>query len=81
MNDDENFIHKYSVPFLSSKNYEDVCSGSEYDSEKQIFFCNRNIILDLLLNESKSFNGRYHCSFFSQRQEIVITYDSYQRTH
>ena len=31
MNDDNNFIHKYYVPFLSSKNHEDVSSGSEYD--------------------------------------------------
>ena len=29
MNDDENFIHKYYAPFLSSKNHEDVSSGSE----------------------------------------------------
>ena len=31
MNDDDNFIHKYYAPFLSSKNHEYVYSGSEYD--------------------------------------------------
>ena len=30
MNDDDNFIHKYYAPFLSSNKYEDVSSGSEY---------------------------------------------------
>ena len=25
--DDDNFIHKYYAPFLSSKNHEDVFSG------------------------------------------------------
>ena len=28
MNDDDNFIHKYYAPFLSSNNHEDVSSGS-----------------------------------------------------
>ena len=28
MNDDESFIHKYYLPFLPSKNHEDVSSGS-----------------------------------------------------
>ena len=51
MNDDENFIHKYYAPFLPSKSYEDVSSGSEYDSVKQRV----RIILDLLLKKSKSF--------------------------
>ena len=30
MKNDESFIHKYYAPFLSSKNNEDVSSGSEY---------------------------------------------------
>ena len=34
INDDENFIPKYYVPFLPSKNNEDVSYGSEYDSAK-----------------------------------------------
>ena len=51
MNDDDNFIHKYYALFLSSKNYEDVSSVSEYDSAKERVFCNGNIILDLLLNK------------------------------
>ena len=29
MNDDDNFIHKYYAPFLSSNKHEDVSSGSE----------------------------------------------------
>ena len=59
------------------KTHEDVSSGSEYDSEKQTFHSNKNIILDLLLNKSKSF--KWHVSlvfFFSQRQMFFITYDS-----
>ena len=28
INDDDNFNHKYYEPFLSSKNHEDVSSGS-----------------------------------------------------
>ena len=55
MNDDETFIHKYYAPFLSSNNHEDVSSGSEYDSAKRRIRRNINIILDLLLNKSKSF--------------------------
>ena len=50
MNDDDNYMHKYYATFLSSKNHEDVSSGSEYDSVKLRFFCNKNIILNLLLN-------------------------------
>ena len=54
-NNEENFIHKYYEPFLSSNNHEDVSSGTEYDSAKRRFCRNRNIILYLLLNKSKSF--------------------------
>ena len=36
MNNDNNFIHKYYAPFLLSNNHEDISSGSEYNSEKQI---------------------------------------------
>ena len=31
MKDDENFINKYYAQFLSSKDHEDVSSGSDYD--------------------------------------------------
>ena len=55
MNDDEKIIHKYYAPFLPSKNNEDVSSGSEYYEAKQRVHSNKNIILDLLLNKSKSF--------------------------
>ena len=55
MNDDNNFIHKYYVPFLSSKNHADLSSGSEYDSAKRTVCHHKNIILDLILNKSKSF--------------------------
>ena len=64
MNDDENFIHKYYAPFLSSKNHEDVSSGSRYDSAKRRVFCHKNIILDLLLNESNSFEWEVSLLFF-----------------
>ena len=55
MNYDDNFIHKYYAPFLSSKNNEDVSSVSEYDSEKRRVHYNKNLILDLLSNKSKTF--------------------------
>ena len=55
MNDDGNFIHKYYAPFLSSKNNEDVSSGSEYDSAKRRVCRNKMIILDLILNKPKVF--------------------------
>ena len=46
INDDDNVIHKYYAPCLSSKNHEDVSSGSEYDTEKRVCH-NTNIILYL----------------------------------
>ena len=55
MNDDEKFIHKYYAPFLPSNNNEDVYSVSQFDSARRRVFHNKNIILDLLLNKSKSF--------------------------
>ena len=39
MNDNENDIHKYYAPFLSSNNHEDVFSGTEYDSVKRRACC------------------------------------------
>ena len=53
MNDEDNYIHKYCAPFLSSKNHEYVSSGSEYDSEKRRVRHQKIIILDLLLHKSK----------------------------
>ena len=50
-NDDENYMHKYYVPFLSSNNHEYLSYGSEYDSVKRRVCFNKNIILDLLLNK------------------------------
>ena len=41
--------------FLLSSNHEDVSTGTEYDSEKQRVHHQNNVILDLLLNKSKSF--------------------------
>ena len=55
MNDDENFIHKYYAPFLPLNNHENVSSESEYDSLKRRVCCNKNTILDLLLNKSNRF--------------------------
>ena len=52
---DENVIHKYYVLFLSSKNREYAYYRSEYDSAKRRVFRNKDIILDLLLNKSQSF--------------------------
>ena len=37
MNDDDNYIHKYYALFLSSKNQEDLISGTEYELAKQRF--------------------------------------------
>ena len=44
MNDDDNFIHIYYAPFLSSENHEDIYLRSYYDSAKRIFCQNKNII-------------------------------------
>ena len=49
MNDEDNYNHKYSAPFLSSNNHEYVSSGSEYDSAKQRVSCQKNATFDLLL--------------------------------
>ena len=46
MNDDENYIHKQISLFLSSKNHEDLFSGTDYDSEKLIVRHQKNVILD-----------------------------------
>ena len=64
MNDDDNFMHKYYAPFLSSKNHADVSYGSEHVSSKRRFCCHKNIILDLLLNISKSFEWHISLLFF-----------------
>ena len=63
MNDDDNCIHKYYAPFFS-KNHEYVSSGSEYDSVKWTVRCHKNIILNLLLNESKSYEWKMSLLFF-----------------
>ena len=55
MNDDNNYIRKYYASFLSSKNNEDVSLGSEYYSVEWRVYCQKDIILNLLLNKSKSF--------------------------
>ena len=60
MNDYDNSLHKYYAPFLSSKNHEDVFSGSEYDLAKKRVFPHKQIILDLIFNKSRSLNGSYH---------------------
>ena len=76
MNDYGNFIHKDYSPFLSSNNHEYVSSVSEYDSGKRIVCHNENKFSDLSLNKSKSFEWQVSLLFFSQRQEIFITYGS-----
>ena len=40
MNDDDNYMHKYYAPFLSSKNHGNLFFGSEYDSAKGRVCCN-----------------------------------------
>ena len=45
MNNDDNFICKYYAQFLSSKNHEDVSSGSEYDSSKRRFHHNKKLFI------------------------------------
>ena len=35
MNDNDSYIHKYYVPFLSSNNHQDVSSIAEYFLEKR----------------------------------------------
>ena len=60
MIDDDNFIHKYYAPFLSSINHENVSFGSEYDLAKRRVCRHKNIILDLLLNQSKSLDWRVY---------------------
>ena len=64
MNYDENYIHKYYVPFLSSKNHEDVYLGLKYDSEKRRVCRQKNIILSLLLNKPKGFEWQVSLLFF-----------------
>ena len=59
-----NFIHKYYASFLSSKNHKDLFSVSEYDSDKWRVCRNENIILDVLLNKSKSFECQVSLLFF-----------------
>ena len=73
-------FHKYYAPFLSSKNYEGVSTGIDYDSVEHIFCCHKNIILDLLLDKSKSLEWRISL-FFSQGQEIIVTYVPDKLTH
>ena len=63
-NNDENYMHKYYAPFLSSKNHEDLSSGLEYDSAKLRVRRNKHIILYLLLNKSKSFEWQVSLLFF-----------------
>ena len=59
----DNFIHKYYASILLSKNHEDVSSGSEYELEKRRVRRQKNVILDLLLNNQEDLNGRYHYYF------------------
>ena len=64
INDDDSYIHNYYAPFLSSNNHEDLSSGSEYDSAKWRVCCNKNMILDLILNKSRSFEWQVTLLFF-----------------
>ena len=64
MNNDKNYIYKYYAPFLSSKNHEYVSPGSEYDSSKRRVSHQKNIILDLLLDKSNSFEWQVSLLFF-----------------
>ena len=81
MNDYENFIHEYYAPFLSSNNHEDVSSGSDYDSAKLIVFRNKNIILDLLLNKSDSFEWRLSLISFILYDKKLSSYMDHISEH
>ena len=70
----DNFIHKYYAQFLSSKNHEDISSGSEYDSAKQRVHRNKNIILDLLPHKLKGFEWQVSLLFF-------VLYDNKLSSH
>ena len=48
--DDDNYIHKYYALFLLSKIHKYASSGTEYNSTKRRVRCQKNVILDLLLN-------------------------------
>ena len=64
MKDHDNFIHKYYLPLFWSNNHEDVSSGSEYDSAKLTVRRQKNVILDLILNKSKSFESQISLILF-----------------
>ena len=52
------FLSINIMQIFLSKNYEDVSSGSEYDSAKRTVSRHKNNIWDLLLNKSKSFEWK-----------------------
>ena len=81
MNDDENYMQKYYAPILSSNNYDDFYSGSEYDSAKQIVCCNKNIILDLLLNKLNSFESQVSLLFFVLHYKKLSTHMAHINEH
>ena len=81
MNYNETFIHKYYAPFLTSNNDEDVSSVSEYYSAKLILRRNKNIIMYLLSNISKSLNGRYHCYFVVVNEKKLSSHMAYISEH
>ena len=63
------------IMFLSGgPSNKDISSGTQFDSAKQRVRFQKNIILDLLWNESKSFWRKGIICFGSQQQEITITY-------
>ena len=74
INEDENFIHKYYVPFLPAKNNEDAYSRSKYDSAKRRVRRNQKIILDLLWNKSKSFEWRVSLLLFVINETKLSSY-------
>ena len=81
MNDDENGIQKYYAQFLPSKNNEYLSSGSEYDSAKRRVRPNKNIILDLLLNKSKSFEWQVSFLFFVINDTKLSSHMDKMREH
>ena len=64
MNDDGNVAHKYFAPFLSSNTQENVSTGTEFESAKFRVCHHKNMIMDLLLKVSKSFEWQVSLLIF-----------------
>ena len=64
--------------FYRQINIKVYLQDQKYNSAKRRVHCHKNVILDLLLKESNIFEWQLSFLFYSQRQEIIITYGSYK---